>query len=171
MCSQCQLKDEFQAHPAAQMIDVYSFFADRFYGVKDPRPIMPRERETPRVVREPEEAAPELSPEAPKEPTMPEPQSPSEKVQETSLEEEEKTTEIMESEEHTIVATPAEGSQEEPVEVPTEASPEVPTMEGEATEEEEAEPFADIIQNKDKKRYSPNPLPGQSSEQDTSSSN
>ena len=32
-------------------------------------------------------------------------------------------------------------------------------------EEEEGEPFADILQeNKDKKRYSPNPLPEQSSE-------
>jgi hypothetical protein len=34
-------------------------------------------------------------------------------------------------------------------------------------EEEEGEPFADILQeNKDKKRYSPNPLPQQSSETD-----
>src|SRR5215831_16104970 len=46
MCALCQLKDEFQAHPAAQMIDVYSFFADRFYGVKDPRAIIPHDRES-----------------------------------------------------------------------------------------------------------------------------
>jgi hypothetical protein len=36
-----------------------------------------------------------------------------------------------------------------------------------AESEEEGEPFADILQeNKDKKRYSPNPLPQQSSEAD-----
>ena len=36
-----------------------------------------------------------------------------------------------------------------------------------AESEEEGEPFADILQeNKDKKRYSPNPLPQQSSETD-----
>ncbi len=36
-----------------------------------------------------------------------------------------------------------------------------------AEPEEEGEPFADILQeNKDKKRYSPNPLPQQSSEAD-----
>ena len=46
MCALCQLKDEFQAHPAAQMIDVYSFFADRFYGVKDPRAIIPHDRDS-----------------------------------------------------------------------------------------------------------------------------
>src|SRR5207249_2690706 len=45
LCALCQLKDEFPAHPAAQMIDVYSYFTDRFYGVKDPRAIIPRERE------------------------------------------------------------------------------------------------------------------------------
>jgi hypothetical protein len=37
----------------------------------------------------------------------------------------------------------------------------------EKAESEEGEPFADILQeNKDKKRYSPNPLPQQSSETD-----
>jgi hypothetical protein len=35
-----------------------------------------------------------------------------------------------------------------------------------AESEEEGEPFADILQeNKDKKRYSPNPLPPQASEE------
>jgi hypothetical protein len=39
--------------------------------------------------------------------------------------------------------------------------------EGKGESEEESEPFADILQeNKDKKRYSPNPLPQQSSETD-----
>ncbi|HLE64663.1 MAG TPA: hypothetical protein VI816_00895, partial [Candidatus Bathyarchaeia archaeon] len=31
LCALCNLKDEFQAHPAAQMIDLYSYFTDRFY--------------------------------------------------------------------------------------------------------------------------------------------
>jgi len=40
-------------------------------------------------------------------------------------------------------------------------------VEEKAESEEEGEPFADILQeNKDKKRYSPNPLPQQSSETD-----
>ncbi len=29
LCAMCQLKDEFQAHPAAQAIDVYSYFTDK----------------------------------------------------------------------------------------------------------------------------------------------
>src|SRR5215472_9642755 len=45
LCALCNLKDDFPAHPAAQAIDVYSYFTDRFYGVKDPRAIIPRERE------------------------------------------------------------------------------------------------------------------------------
>ncbi len=45
LCALCQLKDDFPAHPVAQMIDVYSYFTDRFYGVKNPRAIIPRERE------------------------------------------------------------------------------------------------------------------------------
>src|SRR5213593_1006323 len=60
MCALCQLKDEFPAHPAAQMIDVYSYFADRFYGVKDPRAIIPHEREIAHFT--PEEEAPEPEP-------------------------------------------------------------------------------------------------------------
>ncbi len=157
MCSQCQLKDEFQAHPAAQMIDVYSYFTDRFYGVKDPRPIIPHERATPRIVPSPEEEPQELIPEAPIEPSIPEPQSSGETVQEAPVEEEQKPSEIVESPEHSIVSMPSAGSEEKAAEVPGE--------EREATPEEEAEPFADILQNKDKKRYSPNPIPGQSSSQ------
>ncbi len=156
MCSQCQLKDEFQAHPAAQMIDVYSYFTDRFYGVKDPRPIIPHEREALRLVPAPEEQPPELTPEAPVEPVMPEPQSTAETVQEAPAEQEQTHSEIVESPEHSIVTTPVEGTEEKTAEAPAE--------EGEAAPEEEAEPFADILQNKDKKRYSPNPLPQQSSE-------
>src|SRR2546427_11147204 len=45
LCALCNLKDDFPAHPAAQAIDVYSYFTDRFYGVKEPRAIIPHERE------------------------------------------------------------------------------------------------------------------------------
>ncbi len=61
LCALCQLKDEFPAHPAAQMIDIYSYFTDRFYGVKDPRAIMPREREHMVAPSEPEEPSLETS--------------------------------------------------------------------------------------------------------------
>ena len=48
-----------------------------------------------------------------------------------------------------------------------EESTESQDAEEKAESEEEGEPFADILQeNKDKKRYSPNPLPQQSSETD-----
>src|SRR3989449_3343815 len=61
LCALCQLKDDFPAHPAAQMIDVYSYFTDRFYGVKDPRAIIPREREHMVAPSEPEEPSLETS--------------------------------------------------------------------------------------------------------------
>ena len=162
LCALCQLKDEFPAHPAAQMIDVYSYFTDRFYGVKDPRAIIPREREHLTAPSEPEEpsletaseesTAIEVVPETPlaETPTNPvldvspiEPveahPSPAESMEETSLHEEE---------------------------APAEESTQSQDSEEKAEPEEEGEPFADILQeNKDKKRYSPNPLPQQSSEQ------
>src|SRR5438094_10121970 len=43
------------------MIDVYSYFTDRFYGVKDPRAIIPREREHLTAPYEPEEPSLETS--------------------------------------------------------------------------------------------------------------
>src|SRR5467141_4893683 len=62
LCALCQLKDDFPAHPAAQTIDVYSYFTDRFYGVKDPRAIIPRERENVMAqTDEPEEPSLETS--------------------------------------------------------------------------------------------------------------
>lgn len=164
MCSQCQLKDEFQAHPAAQMIDVYSYFTDRFYGVKDPRPIIPHERETHRVVPAPEEESRELTPEVASEPAVLEPQPEAQTVREVPAEEEQTPSQIVESPEHSIVSAPVESSEEKTVETPAETAAEVVVEQGEANPEEEAEPFADILQNKDKKRYSPNPLPQQSSE-------
>ena len=155
LCALCSLKDEFQAHPAAQMIDVYSYFTDRFYGVKDPRPIIPRERE---AVRETPE-------EVPREPVSPET---------AIVESEPHPPTVVEAAEHAITETsPPEAIQafEEtspPVTEQTEQTaveaPDTPKEEGESGPEEDSEPFADILQSKDKKRYSPNPLPGQSSE-------
>lgn len=156
LCALCNLKDEFQAHPAAQMIDVYSYFTDRFYGVKDPRPIIPRERATPREVLKEEEI--------PSEPA----------AQETAIvESSPQPPMIVESVEEPIVPAskpvvsvqaagePAATAGEQTEQAGAEASE---TKEAEAGPEEDNEPFADILQNKDKKRYSPNPLPEQSSD-------
>ena len=50
---------------------------------------------------------------------------------------------------------------------PAEESMQPQDTEEKAEAEEESEPFADILQeNRDKKRYSPNPIPEQSSESD-----
>lgn len=144
----CGFRDDFPAHPAAQMIDVYSYAADRFYGVKDPRPIMPKEREKVEAVieEEPEEPPPAQTAivEFPEQPPM-----------------------VVPKEEEPVVPV---GSAEpvtptEPVEVDV-AGEKVksPDVEAGVSAEEEAEPFADILQNKDKKRYSPNPLPQEQSE-------
>jgi len=162
LCALCLLKDEFPAHPAAQMIDVYSYFTDRFYGVKDPRAIIPREREHMMAPSEPEEpsletpgqesTAIEVVPETPlvETPTNPVPDispsepveaspSPAESMDETSL--------------PAVTASAEENEQSQ-------------DAEEKADTEEEGEPFADILQeNKDKKRYSPNPLPPQASEE------
>jgi len=62
LCALCNLKSEFQAHPAAQAIDVYSYFTDVFYGVENPRAIIPRDREIPRI-SEPETIEQQLTPE------------------------------------------------------------------------------------------------------------
>ena len=163
LCALCQLKDEFPAHPAAQMIDVYSYFTDRFYGVKDPRAIIPRERE--------HVMAPSDEPEEPSLETSSEESTAIEVVPETPLAErltnpvpDPSATESVESN------SPAVPAPEETVAVAEQAQGEEsmqPEDAGEKAEaeEEEGEPFADILQeNKDKKRYSPNPLPEQSSE-------
>ncbi len=164
LCALCQLKDEFPAHPAAQMIDVYSYFTDRFYGVKDPRPIIPRERE---------HVAPMDETEEPEEPSI--------------GASDEESTAIEVAPETSLMQTPSAGSNElaqepanqvsasaaAPVEASapsTETGTEEAPVSSEAEEktetEDEAEPFADILsENKDKKRYSPNPLPPQASEE------
>jgi transcription elongation factor Elf1 len=162
LCALCQLKDEFPAHPAAQMIDVYSYFTDRFYGVKDPRAIIPREREHMVAPSEPEEPSLETSSE---ESTAIEvvPETPLAKTSTNPV------SDVSPSEPVGGSPSPVESMDE--TSLPAEnASAEESTQSQDAEEkaesEEEGEPFADILQeNKDKKRYSPNPLPPQASEE------
>jgi len=170
MCAMCQLKDEFQAHPAAQMIDVYSYFADRFYGVKDPRQIIPHERPTPKMSDE-ETSQPEAAEEF-AEPSQPEERETVTTTQEPQLEaqslrvEPEEATSSSPSAVEGVVTEKTSETVEEPKMQESVEIPEAP-VEAEATPEEDNEPFADILQNKDKKRYSSNPLPEQHSEQST----
>ena len=162
LCALCNLKDEFQAHPAAQPIDVYSYFTDRFYGVKDPRAIIPREREITHVPmeEEPEEIA---SPEPPELSTNQESThastSPSE-LEDPNVEPQGVVAERVESAETPQALLGEQSKAEEPMAEPVETKTEEATAKN-----EDSEPFADILENKDKKRYSPNPLPHQSSEQ------
>ena len=159
LCAMCNLKDEFPAHVAAQPIDVYSYFTDRFYGVKDPRPIIPREREISRIPSEEEEPTEELaSPEPPSNEIAQSPESAAER-DETKME--------LQPESETIVSEPVQAETTVKASSAEESSvpPSTPPEETEKETEEESEPFADILENKDKKRYSPNPLPRQSSEQ------
>ena len=150
MCALCQLKDEFQAHPAAQMIDVYSFFADRFYGVKDPRAIIPHDRETKFA--------------APEEPSEPESIESEPMLPEASMKQAEPET-VSSEENPEPPNTPSEVQAETPasetLSEQSESTEQTPSQE----EKEEEEPFADILGNKDKKRYSANPIPEQKSEQ------
>jgi transcription elongation factor Elf1 len=146
LCALCNLRNEFQAHPAAQPIDVYSYFTDMFYGVPNPRAIMPRDREMPRIT-EPEIVQDQVTTETvPSEDVVEQPQSQSDFP--TSREESNSSIEASKSDEFQS-ASPVVA------EVPG-ATP----LEEEKREEEEAEPFADIMENKDKdkKRYSSQPL-------------
>lgn len=166
LCALCNLKDEFPAHPAAQAIDVYSYFTDRFYGVKDPRAIMPRDREI--------QAPP------PEEETTEEavvvgagekgPELPTEKVEAGKSEPESRPLFTEQPPETSVPAEPSlekksiESSQA--IGADSSHETEVPAPEETQTEsQEEREPFADILENKDKKRYSSTPLPSQTSEQ------
>jgi transcription elongation factor Elf1 len=165
LCALCNLKDDFPAHPAAQPIDVYSYFTDRFYGVKEPRAIIPRDRplghapsEEPIV--EEETAAPETPSRE-----MEEPSSMPTVTAGSSSQDDGSSSRV------TPESLEAAGENESPEEQtsPVEQSPvessETPVTEVEK-EQEEAEPFADILlENKDKKRYSSQPLPQQSTEQ------
>ncbi|OLD12000.1 MAG: hypothetical protein AUI50_00165 [Crenarchaeota archaeon 13_1_40CM_2_52_14] len=162
LCALCQLKDDFPAHPAAQMIDVYSYFTDRFYGVKDPRAIIPREREHMVAPSEPEEPSLETSSED---------STAIEVVRETPLAEISTNTVPDTSPSEPVEASPSVAESMEETSLPADTdSAEERTQSQDAEEkaesEEEGEPFADILQeNKDKKRYSPNPLPPQASEE------
>ena len=163
LCALCNLKDDFPAHPAAQPIDVYSYFTDRFYGVKEPRAIIPREREFAHAPGEEamaeETTAPEPLQEAEKvlQPTVPDEQS---KAEEPMIAEESGHPETL----RTTIDENLEGKTPVTDESKVE-SPEEPTVESDKEAEEDSEPFADILENKDKKRYSSSPLPQQSTEQ------
>jgi transcription elongation factor Elf1 len=156
LCALCNLKDDFPAHPAAQAIDVYSYFTDRFYGVKDARPIIPHERETFSAPTEEADVEEQLAPPETlkSEVPMETPQS-SMPVNEPMPEAQLGGTEQSQS--------PVQESAPK-VEAPVEA---VNAESAEAEKEkEDSEPFADILDTpKDKKRYSSNPLPQQPPEQ------
>jgi len=158
LCALCNLKDDFPAHPAAQAIDVYSYFTDRFYGVKDARAIIPRERETFSApteeadVEEEQLAPPEtLKSKVPME--TPQSSMPvNEPVSEAQLGGTEQSQSIAQE------SAPK-------VEAPMEAVG-AQSAEAEKEKEDDSEPFADILDTpKDKKRYSSNPLPQQPPEQ------
>ena len=164
LCALCQLKDEFPAHPQAQMIDVYSYFTDRFYGVKEPRAIIPRERE--------HLVAPSEEPEEPSLETEAEESTAIEVAPVTSLTETEKPKipspgpSESTSNEQTPPLPLEETGQTTTEQAQAEEQQSTPQGEEKVEAEEESEPFADILgENKDKKRYSPNPLPQQASEE------
>lgn len=156
LCALCNLKDDFPAHPAAQAIDVYSYFTDRFYGVKDARPIIPHEREVFSAPSEEAEVEEQLSPpEPPKNELSIENPQPTDKVEELIAD---------------IQINPTEQSQSPAQESPETKGTALETASSESLEEKEkeddSEPFADILDTpKDKKRYSSNPLPQQQPEQ------
>ncbi|HEX9197222.1 MAG TPA: transcription elongation factor 1 family protein [Candidatus Bathyarchaeia archaeon] len=169
LCALCNLKDEFPAHPAAQAIDVYSYFTDRFYGVKEPRAIIPHERE---FEHPPSEEGPseEEAEAQPPEPGMaPEPSLREGVPEKPELEAEQPLTEDVSRPEPSEQAAPELGparpSQQTTTQDAQSETPAETTTEAEKESEEEREPFADILENKDKKRYSSTPVPQQSSEQ------
>ena len=157
LCALCNLKDDFPAHPAAQAIDVYSYFTDRFYGVKDARPIIPHEREifsapTEEVGVE-EQQAPAETPKS--EVPMETPRS-SMPVNEPLPEEQLSGTEPSQP-----LVQESAPKEEAPM-----ATVDSQSAEAEKEKEDDSEPFADILDTpKDKKRYSSNPLPQQPPEQ------
>ena len=157
LCALCNLKDDFPAHPAAQAIDVYSYFTDKFYGVKDARPIIPHEREFSSVSSDeaPSEEVPATAESSKSEVPMEDSQPPM-------------MVEKPVPEAQVSVAEQPQASAQEPTakeEGPMEAV-DSQTAEGEKEKEDDSEPFADILENsKDKKRYSSNPLPQQQPEQ------
>jgi transcription elongation factor Elf1 len=157
LCALCNLKDDFPAHPAAQAIDLYSYFTDRFYGVKDARPIIPRERETFSAPTEEADVEEQLAPPETlkSEVPMKTPQS-SMPVNEPMPEAQLGGTE--ESQSLVQESAPKVEARMEAVDAQS--------AEAEKEKEDDSEPFADILDTpKDKKRYSSNPLPQQPPEQ------
>ena len=154
LCALCNLKDDFPAHPAAQAIDVYSYFTDRFYGVKDARPIIPHERELSSVPADETPSEEVLAPESPKGEVPTETSQPPMMVEKP----------LPEAQASVVEQSKALAQEPTAEEGPMEADSQ--TAEGEKEKEDDSEPFADILENsKDKKRYSSNPLPQQQPEQ------
>ena len=166
LCALCNLKDDFPAHPAAQAIDVYSYFTDRFYGVKDPRPIIPHDRDIQYTPPEEETAEEEATAQPAMEPA-PEPLRSEVQAEKPELESRPSIAPEVSSPEDSErlygeqAAEPAQTAEQESL-GGTQAEP---AVESEKESQEESEPFADIMENKDKKRYSSTPLPQQTSEQ------
>ena len=157
LCALCNLRDDFPAHPAAQAIDVYSYFTDRFYGVKDARPIIQHEREIFSAPTEEPDVEEQLAP--------PETQN-SEQSMETPQ------SSIADDESMSVAQlSGTEQSQPMVQESPPKEETSVETVDSQSAEaekekEDDSEPFADILDTpKDKKRYSSNPLPQQPPEQ------
>ncbi len=157
LCALCNLKDDFPAHPAAQAIDVYSYFTDRFYGVKDARPIIPHEREITSLPTDETTDEEELAAPKPAERGLPtETSQPPIMVEKPSEE-----TQVSVAEQSDAAVQEPVASEEAPME-PVDSQ----LSEGEKEKEEDSEPFADILDTpKDKKRYSSNPFPQQPPEQ------
>ncbi len=154
LCALCNLKDDFPAHPAAQAIDVYSYFTDRFYGVKDARPIIPHEREFSGVPADETPSEEVLASESPKGEVPTETSQPPMMVEKP----------LPEAQASVVEQSQALAQEPTAEEGPMEADSQ--TAEGEKEKEDDSEPFADILENsKDKKRYSSNPLPQQQPEQ------
>ena len=156
LCALCNLKDDFPAHPAAQAIDVYSYFTDRFYGVKDARPIIPHEREIFSAPTEEADVEEVSSPEPPRNEVSIETPQPTVTPEELTSEAQVNPTEQSQS-----LAQESSKKEGTPMETANSES-----LEEEKEKEDDSEPFADILDApKDKKRYSSNPLPQQQPEQ------
>ncbi len=157
LCALCNLKDDFPAHPAAQAIDVYSYFTDRFYGVKDARAIIPRERETFSAPTEEADVEEQLAP-----PETLKSEVPMETPQSSMpINEEMPEAQLGGTEESQSLVQESAPKVEAPME-----AVDAQSAEGEKEKEDDSEPFADILDTpKDKKRYSSNPLPQQPPEQ------
>src|SRR5207244_10761966 len=150
LCALCNLKDDFPAHPAAQAIAVYSYFTDKFYGVKDARPIIPREREFSSVSTD---EAP--SEEVPATPGSPKSEVPMEASQPPMM------VEKPVPEAQVSTADQPQASVQEPTakeEGPMEAV-DSQTAEGERDKEDDSQPLAASVENRNaKNRYSSNLL-------------